>query len=184
MCTTNGFSIRYRKGDPRARPKLVRDPSRYLRTRRLSDQHERENSRRGGGEGGGGADEGKDGKDTHRYEVEVDGEAKRVEKASGSREKQRRTTGGVTYAEIRDYEVGTYVERDLVFLFCVILHRSLSQAFSFVVQHFLRRHSPTKTPKEDTPTHHVFSSAQPSRLTGYHAFFASISCRSCWWNSV
>ena len=74
MCTTNGFSIRYRKGDPRARPKLVRDPSRYLRTRRLSDQHERENSRRGGGEGGGGADEGKDGKDTHRYEVEVDGE--------------------------------------------------------------------------------------------------------------
>ena len=39
--------------------------------------YEGENSRRGGGEGGGGADEGKDGKDTHRYEVEVDGGSKK-----------------------------------------------------------------------------------------------------------
>ena len=43
--------------------KLDRDP-----TQPATNQHtkEKENSRRGGGEGGGGAEEGKDGKDTHR----------------------------------------------------------------------------------------------------------------------
>ena len=64
-CTTNGFSIRYRKGGPMDLMKLDRDPTQPAMNR-PAHEVEKENSRRGGGEGGGGAEEGKDGKDTHR----------------------------------------------------------------------------------------------------------------------